>query len=204
MVPGNLNNKKMSQPLTYDSGLTYDSPGLVWDGQSISQNTVMPTDNRISAVLAPADKTAILDAIEVIRTKLPFLVNLSATERRQLPKMSDKTIAFDEKCASYMAAQPDLVPSYVNVAELTKDRALRVALMDILQQLKQLVEGLDDTTMLAASEAYTADLSFYQNVRQAAQRGVIGADTIYNDLKQRFPGRAGNGSSTPAPTPPTP
>jgi hypothetical protein len=194
----------MPQPLTYDSGLTYDSPGLVWDGSSNNQVVSMPTDNRISAVLAAADKTAILAAIDTIRTKLPFLVNLNADERRQLPKMSDKTIAFDEKCASYMAAHPELVPNYVNTAELTKDRALRTALMDVEQQLQQLVEGIDDTIMLAASEAYTADLSFYQNVRQAAQRGVVGADTIYNDLKQRFPGRGSNGTATPTPPPPTP
>jgi len=194
----------MSQPLTYDSGLTYDAPNSIWDGTSQPINIVMPTDNRISAVLAPADKTAALDAIDTIRTKLPFLVNLSATERSNLNKMSDKTIAFDEKCASYMAAHPELVPSYVDVVEVNKDRALRVALVEILQQMKQVVEGLDDTIMLAASEAYNADLSFYQSVRQAAQRGVVGADTIYSDLKQRFPGRGGkNNSTTPTP-PPTP
>jgi len=157
----------------------------------------MPTDNRISAVLAPADKTAVLAAIDTIRTKLPFLVNLSAEERRALPKMSDKTIAFDEKCASYMAAHEDLIPGFVDVGEVTKDRNLRLDLTDVFQQLEQVTEGVSDTVMLAASEAYMADLSFYQNVRQAAQRGVVGADSIYNDLSQRFPGRAK--AQTPAP-----
>ena len=163
----------------------------------------MPIDNRISATLLPADKAAILAAIDIIRTKLPFLVNLTAEERRTLPKMSDKTIAFDEKCASYMGAHPDLIPNYVNVVEVAKDRALRVALLDVFQQLSQLVEGLDDTMMLAASEAYTADLAFYQNVRQAAQRGVVGADTIYTDLKQRFPGRGNGGTTIAKAKPPT-
>lgn len=179
----------MSQPLTFDSGLRYDAPGLVWDGQIQPINKVMPTDNRISAVLAPADKTAVLQSIADIKTKLSFLVNLSADERRALPKMSDKTIAFDEKCDSYMTAHPELIPGYVDAAEVTKDRNLRLDLTDVLQQLQQLAEGVSDTVMLAASEAYMADLSFYQNVRQAAQRGVVGADSIYNDLQQRFPGR---------------
>jgi hypothetical protein len=177
---------------------------VLWDGSVPDPNHVMPTDNRISAVLLAADKTAVLAAIETIRTKLPFLVNLTKDERRKLPKMSDKTIAFDEKCAAYMLAHPELVPSYVNTTEVNKDRALRVAVLDIGQQLKQLVEGVDDTMMLCASEAYSADLSFYQNVRQAAQRGVVGADTIYQDLKQRFPGRSSGGSDTPTPPPPTP
>ena len=159
----------------------------------------MPTDNRISAIIAPADKSDVLAAIQTIRTKLPFLVNLTADERRKLVKMSDKTIAFDEKCASYMAMHPELVPSFVNAIELAKDRALRVALNDILNELRQLTEGIEDAIMLASSEAYLADLSFYQNVRQATQRGVVGADTIYTDLKQRFPGH-----STAANPPPTP
>lgn len=179
----------MSQPLIYDSGLRFDAPGLVWDGTVQPINKVMPTDNRISAVLAPADKTAVLQSIADIKTKLPFLVNLSADERRALPKMSDKTIAFDEKCASYMTAHPELIPGFVSADEVTKDRNLRLDLTDLLQQLQQLAEGISDTVMLAASEAYMADLSFYQNVRQAAQRGVVGADSIYSDLQQRFPGR---------------
>ena len=150
----------------------------------------MPTDNRISATLAPADKTAVLAAIATIKTKLPFLVNLSPDERRQLPKMSDKKIGFDQKCAGYMTSNPELIPSFVNVAELGKDRTLAADLNDIARQLSELAEGVSDTTMLALSEAYMTDLSFYQNVRQAAQRGVVGADSIYGDLNTRFPGRS--------------
>jgi len=40
---------------------------------------------------------------------------------------------------------------------------------------------------LAHSDVYVAELAFYQNVKQAAKRGVPGTDTIYDDLKTRFP-----------------
>ena len=50
-----------------------------------------------------------------------------------------------------------------------------------------------------------ADLSFFQTVRQASKRDVPGADTIYDDLKVRFPGVAGDlEEPEPLPTPPTP
>ncbi|HEV7892558.1 MAG TPA: hypothetical protein VGP08_18235 [Pyrinomonadaceae bacterium] len=42
-------------------------------------------DNRISATLSQADRQAVLDAINTIRTKLPFLIDLSPEERRSLP-----------------------------------------------------------------------------------------------------------------------
>ena len=179
----------MGQPLRYNAGYRWNTPGLVWNRLAPNQYISMPTDNRISAVLAPADKTAVLAAIATIKTKLPFLVNLSPDERKQLPKMGDKTLGFDQKCAGYMTSNPELIPSFVSVAELGKDRTLAADLNDIARELSELAEGVDDTTMLALSEAYMADLSYYQSVRQAAQRGVVGADSIYSDLNQRFPGR---------------
>ena len=124
-------------------------------------------------------------------------MNLTTVERKELPKLGDRTVAFDEKCAGYMATHPELVPSFVATAELTKDRVLRNDLADIFRELSMVVEGVEDTMLLVGSEAYMADLSFYQNVRQAAQRGVVGADSIYDDLRVRFPGRPPS-----APTPP--
>ena len=59
--------------------------------------------------------------------------------------------------------------------------------------------------MRVGSEIWMADLSFYQTVRQASKRDVPGADTIYDDLKVRFPGVAGDlEEPEPLPTPPTP
>jgi hypothetical protein len=180
--------------LTWDMpGVTFDDPrGLTWDGELPNPPEppiAMPNDNRISATLSAADKTAILDAIQTIQDKLPFLINLTKHERMTLPKMSDKTMAFDAKCASYMASNPALVPGFVDLAEVAKDRALALQLFDILNELRPLCEAVDDTAMIVNSEVWMADLSFYQNARQAAKRGVLGADSIYDDLAQRFPGR---------------
>jgi hypothetical protein len=88
----------------------------------------MPDDNRISASLTDANKTAILQKIADLRASLPVLVNLTPAERQQLPKLGGKTLGFDEKCASYMAQNPRLVPGFVDLAELDKDRALRTPL----------------------------------------------------------------------------
>ena len=52
------------------------------------------TDNRISATLSQADQQAVLSAINTIRQKLPFLIDLSPEERHTLPKMGDKSRGF--------------------------------------------------------------------------------------------------------------
>jgi len=162
----------------------------------------MPDDNRISAQLTDANKATLLQKIGEIRALLPFLLNLTPDERQTLPKLGDKTLAFDEKCASHMAQNPKLVPGFVDLAELEKDRALRTPLSDVVRELDSLTQAVDDTVTLVGHEIYMAELAFYQNVRQAAKRGVSGAQAIYDDLKDRFPGSG----ATPAvpPTPPKP
>jgi hypothetical protein len=177
-------------------------PGLVWNGYlpELSTPTAMPADNRVCAELSDATKAQILVKIQELRALLPFLLNLTLEERREPPKMGDKTVAFDQKCQSYMTARPELVPTFVNLPELAKDRTLRLQLADVFNELNSLCEAVDDTMMVVGSEILMSDLSFYQNVRQAAQRNVTGVDVIYEDLRQRFPGR---GRTTP-PTPPSP
>ena len=78
-----------------------------------------------------------------------------------------------------------------------------LVLADIWRELRQLCEKVDDALMLVGSEIWMADLSFYQTVKQAARRDVGGADTLYDDLKQRFPGVSGDDEAEedPAPTP---
>ncbi len=164
----------------------------------------MPNDNRISADVTAANKTVIMTKLTEINALLPFLINLTKDERITLPKLGSTSLAFDEQCASYMATAPNLIPPFVDAAEVTKDRNLRVVLADVLRETRKLCEKLDDSLMLVGSEIWMADLSFYQTVRQAARRDVPGADTIYDDLKARFPGVAGDPEEPEEPTPPTP
>ena len=78
------------------------------------------------------------------------------------------------------------------------DRKLIADLLPCLRQLAPLCEGLQDTVSLAYTDVYMADLAFHHNVKQAAKRGVPGSDTIYDDLKQRFPGRPKASPTPPA------
>jgi hypothetical protein len=160
-------------------------------------------DNKISLIVSPAQKAAIEAAIEALRTALTgpvnLLNNLTAEERQSIPKIGDKTLAFDQKCDTYMTQNPVLVPGFVNRPEYDKDGALVDALLPCLRALTPLCEGLSDTITVAFSDRYYADLSFYQSVKTAAQRNVAGSDTIYNDLKQRWPGPAKKTTPTPNP-----
>lgn len=152
----------------------------------------MATDNRISIHLTPEKKAAIEAGVQGIKAALQGITtSLSEDERTSLPRIADKTLAFDSKCDGYMASRPDLVPNFIDLDERAKDRKLIDDLLPSLRELPQLTQALEDTLALANSDNYMGDLSFYQNVKQAAKRGVSGAAAIYDDLKLRFPGRPG-------------
>ncbi len=150
----------------------------------------MGIDNRISLELTAAEKAAIVDATTALEEALDGKTQgLTPEERHDLPKLGDKSLGFDEKCQTYMAAHPTYIPGFVDQTELAKDRKLITDYAPCLAKLAPLVQAMEDTVTQAYSDIYIANLAFYQNVRQAAKRGVPGADAIYQDLQERFPGR---------------
>ncbi|HUW06001.1 MAG TPA: hypothetical protein VMW01_07055 [Williamwhitmania sp.] len=153
-------------------------------------------ENRVSFSITPEVEQSILDAIAQIESDLPMLINLSAEDRHDLPKMGDKTLAFVTKSLEYAKQNPGVVPPFLNIPEFEKDVNAATSMSKILRPLKQLLERIDDTTMLTGSEAYSAALIFYGAVKGAAKADVGGMKTVYDDLQSRFPGR----SKTAAPT----
>jgi hypothetical protein len=146
----------------------------------------MSKDNLVSIEMKQEDLQAILDAIAVIKTRLPNLVALTPGERKELAKMGDKTIAFVEKSLEYAESNAQIVPPYVNVPELRKDIKASEQLNQVARALVQLSDSLNDTALLAGSEAYKAALAFYNSVKAAAKMDIPGTKPIYDDLSKRF------------------
>ncbi|TAH19974.1 MAG: hypothetical protein EAZ08_07430 [Cytophagales bacterium] len=119
----------------------------------------------------------------------PYLIALSPEERRQLLKMGDKTVSFVEKTLDYVKSNPEFVPAYMNVLEFEKDATAVKNLVSMLNPITQIEQGVDDTEMLAGSEAYTAALIYYNSVKQAAKNNIPNAAAIYDDLSKRFDGQ---------------
>jgi hypothetical protein len=128
-----------------------------------------------------------LDAIKTLFA--PYLISLTPEERKTMPRMADKTVAFVTKTADYAASTPAFVPPFVDLAELTQDAAGVAALTPLRQQLEQLALDTDSTVMVAGSEAYATALTVYANIKFMAKNKQPGAQAAYDDLSVRFPGR---------------
>lgn len=155
------------------------------------------SNNRLNTTATAVQITAVKAAIQTISTNLPFLIGLTIDERISLPSIDVNNKAFTEDAINAGVNNAALIPSYVSVTNMQNDMILFNQLDEIKILTKQLLEKLEDTQLLAGSEAYTSALALYKLFGSAADAGVAGADAIYEQLRTRFAGQGGAG------TPPT-
>ncbi len=136
-----------------------------------------------AAVLADVQKK-IDEAAAALK---PYVMNLTATQRHDMSKMGDKSRAFVSKAYELAGQNPAFCPSYLDVTAFGVDMTDATGLLVLENSLEQLLQAVDDTSMLAGSEAYQAALAFYCSVKEAANRNIPGAKAVYEELKARFP-----------------
>ncbi len=147
--------------------------------------------NLISATLSDtvvADVTGLCRQIETLLAA--NLQNLEPRDRLVMAKMGDKTLAFVRKAVEYGQQNADYVPNYMNLTEAQSDLQLTTQLNSILKLLLPLCQSMQDTAMMAGSDAYMAGLCIYNHCKAAAANNVKGATTVAEDLSARFPGRS--------------
>jgi hypothetical protein len=144
----------------------------------------MPYQN-ISAQLSDRDKADIKAAIATLDEKLPFLVNLTAIERRNLYKMGDKSLGFVNNSVTAALQNQDILPPTFDIPEFERDFALAQDLSEIHAQLQQITEKVDDTLVAVGSEAMRSSLSVYDYVKAAAKHQP-GLKALAEQLGERF------------------
>ena len=151
----------------------------------------MSLSNKISAKIT-VEQSAAIDAIfeEFKKVLAPLLIiNLTAQERRETLIMGEKSLAFVNKTLTYAKQNPNLVPNYIDLEEAINDSNLAAKIYGIFQQLSTMLRAMEDTGLVAGSEAYQAALSIYHSIKGASRSNIPGTQVIYDDLKKRFPGR---------------
>lgn len=149
----------------------------------------MSTSNRVNQVIPQEVITAVTANFVAIKEALqPYLQGLTVEERETIPKVSNKTISFVTKSDSYTETNPDFTPVFMNVKDFSVDVEVVNQLKPVLDLSQQVFSNIDDTIMLAGSEAYIAALMYYNSVKFAAKSGLPDAKPIYEDLSERFPG----------------
>ncbi|MBS1506684.1 MAG: hypothetical protein JSS79_08565 [Bacteroidetes bacterium] len=120
----------------------------------------------------------------------PYLIRVTDAEKNGLLKVGDKTVPFIDKVNEYTVSAPEFIPNFMDVPEFKRDRLALANLTLMAKPGEQVASMITDTVALAANDSYSAALLYYNSVKQAAAAGVAKAKPIYEDLAQRFPGKA--------------
>lgn len=126
--------------------------------------------NLISTSISKEQINEIISAIDRINAQLPTLVSLSREELSSLPKVSYENVELIHEALNFADTYPELIPPDIDVQEIRKDLMLIESLSRILKPMKQLVKKLEDSTLLAGSEAYIPSLAIYNSVKAGISR----------------------------------
>ena len=147
----------------------------------------MSTQNQISIEVPASVIEAALNHLKECKASLaPYLKGLSDEDRKSLFKMGNKTVATVQKTKSYIETNPEFIPAYMDKVEFFKDEAIVAQFNPLANLAEQLTRDLEDTVMLAGSDALRAAMLYYGQVKEADHKGIVTAKPIYDDLSARF------------------
>lgn len=151
------------------------------------------SENRISLQFTDTEITQVKAAIEtLVNLVAPKLVALNADEKKRLSKISDDSIPFNEKVAQYVVSNPEFVPMFRSADEFLTDFSAFKELRGFIRLLEQVFGNMQDSSMLAGSEADEFARAYYGAVGQAAKLGIQNAQAIYDDLSLRYEAQRAN------------
>ncbi len=108
--------------------------------------------NKISGEITPAIKTTVEGLATGAKAAMPFLRNATKKERETLPKMGLQRAGFVDKAYAGALAHTNKLPGDFDMAEFTKDAKLKVDLPYIRQIFVDMVELVDDTSLLLGND----------------------------------------------------
>jgi hypothetical protein len=162
----------------------------------------MPITNLSTVTFTAAEVKKINDAIADIKSVIVGkTTNLTDEEKQLYGSINESNKLVVQKVLQYAASNPEVIPAHVDKAELLRDYESRNLLEDWKVQLELALSNLTNTKILLDYDVFQSCLSVYRNARYLANEDMPGMNTIYNDLKQFFPG--GRPSNTDTPTQPT-
>ena len=140
--------------------------------------------NLVSLNLTAQDLADTDAAIATLRRVFAQMIALQPSQRRDLLKMGDKSEVFCRQTLAVLAANPQIIPPSLDLAEAQADLAALDQLRPRLQQLEQLVERADDTALALGSDIITVALEGYGLLKVSGKSEALKG--ARKDLSSRF------------------
>jgi hypothetical protein len=157
-------------------------------------------ENKVNAAIDAATQAKLEAAIQSISSDLPFLIELSPAESRRLLHMDAGRVDFVRKALLLAQGNPKLQPMFFEMVNYENDLSLAQSLDVLIGQLEGILKRLRDTRNQAGSEAYMAALEVYSATKRGSRKGIEGAKTAYDELRDMFDRKPSDTKSNTTPT----
>jgi hypothetical protein len=167
----------------------------------------MPYTNLTGIIPDPIFSVIMADLNNARTALLPYLVNLTPDDIKDMYKMGDKRLSLANEAITLSENNPTLVPNYVNLPAAQEDFHAAQQQAQIEALLVPLVLSVKHTKMARGSEVLTNYVkAFKKNVDGAAEQNVPGAAGVKAmlDVHYDLPDQPDGGEADPAPGPGVP
>lgn len=124
---------------------------------------------------------------ELMNLLKPYLVFLTPPERSSYVEMKEDYFNFIKQSYELAVEYPGLFPEFKKVSSFGENFFIVKELWVFVKKINVLSGYINDTEMLAGSDAFEMALAFYDTVRIAARHDFPAARVIYEDLKPKLP-----------------
>jgi hypothetical protein len=125
------------------------------------------------------------DAFAAVLQKLPFLVNLTADERKSTLKTGPDRVSFVRNANTAAQAHPEIFPASFSKEGFKKDVDLFEVLTELSTRAASVLSQIDDTRMAVGGEAMQEAIQVYNYVTEAAKT-LPGLKPVADQLGEQF------------------
>lgn len=179
-------------------------PGARWDGSveavMAAQNQNHTMQNKISATLTDADKTAAQAHFTALLALLTFLRNITEDEKKRINNAANGRLPFIQQAQQYAALHPGVIPANFNLPEFNQDVTFLTQFVTLVNADENFHTKVKDTFTLANSDAYDQALKIYNFFKAANFNGDY--KDVVAQLGSYFKGQGPQGPTKNS-TPPT-
>lgn len=150
----------------------------------------MSSENKVSVSFTTEEITRMKNAIKEISSVLRGkMQSLTPEERKTFGRVKYEKEVWIDKVKLHMDSHPSKIPAYIDKEEFDKDYTTHKQLNELIALLEVELQQMKDTNLLAGYDLDMCAHAFYRLIKVSAENKDAGADVIYQDLKQQFPGR---------------
>ena len=128
---------------------------------------------------------AVKDAFDTVLKKLPFLVNLTPQERKNIFKAGPDSVSFVQNALTAAQDYPDILPASFSAKEFKNDVDLFTTLTELGTIAASVASQIDDTRLAVGGEAMQEATQVYNYVKTAAKT-TPGLKPVADQLGERF------------------